>query len=400
MTMENPMQKMMGVPDYQHSATRDGAVVAPELEVKMVTKRFGGFAAVDAVSLRLMKGEFLSLLGPSGCGKTTTLRMIAGFVIPDQGTILLRGRNITEDPPYRRDVGLLFQNYALFPHMTIFDNVSFGPRMRRESKPAIRDRVRWALDLVRLSGFDDRRPHELSGGQQQRVAVARVLAAGASILLLDEPFSNLDAKLRLHMQEDLRELQLRLGIATVHVTHDQEEAMMMSDRVIIMNSGRIEQEGTPEQVYRMPSSAFVAEFMGRCNKLSGPLVAANADGLPLGIDLGPAGRLSVPSLHSAAHEGNMMGTVFVRPEHVVLAPSGTFKDRNNILRGEVHRSIYLGAKSLVHVRLDNGNDLLVEASNLPDQSVLHPPGLRVDAYVAPGAITLLPDRTPEDSLRA
>jgi ABC-type Fe3+/spermidine/putrescine transport system ATPase subunit len=241
----------------------------PELEVTEVSKSFAGVPAVDGVSFLLRKGQFLSLLGPSGCGKTTTLRMIAGFITPDVGSIRLRGKDITGDPPYRRDVGLLFQSYALFPHMSVFDNVAFGPKMRGTPKPEVREKVRWALNLVRLIGFDERKPHELSGGQQQRVAVARVLAAGASILLLDEPFSNLDAKLRKHMQEDLRELQLRLGIATIHVTHDQDEAMSMSDRVIIMNAGRIEQEGTTGEIYLAPRSTFVAEFMGRCNIFAG-----------------------------------------------------------------------------------------------------------------------------------
>jgi ABC-type Fe3+/spermidine/putrescine transport system ATPase subunit len=238
------------------------------LKVEGLTKRYGSAVAVDAVSFSLQKGEFLCLLGPSGCGKTTTLRMIAGFVIPDTGSIHLHDRDIANDAPYRRDVGLLFQSYALFPHMTVLDNVSFGPRMRGANRKDVREKAKWALDLVRLQDFGERKPSELSGGQQQRVAVARVLAAGASILLLDEPFSNLDAKLRKHMQEELRELQLRLGIGTIHVTHDQEEAMLMSDRVIIMDGGRIEQAGPAREIYQEPRTAFVADFMGRTNMLA------------------------------------------------------------------------------------------------------------------------------------
>ena len=240
----------------------------PELEVRGLSKSFNGTAAVSDVSFVLGKGEFLSLLGPSGCGKTTILRMLAGFVAPDGGIVTLRNSDITLRPPYQRDVGLLFQNYALFPHMTVSENVGFGPRMRGMPSAKRAERVQWALDLVRLSGYGERKPSELSGGQQQRVAVARVLAAGASVLLLDEPFSNLDAKLRLHMQDELKELQLRLKIPTIHVTHDQEEAMSLSDRLIIMNAGRIEQNDRPEAVYRSPANKFVAEFMGSCTWLS------------------------------------------------------------------------------------------------------------------------------------
>src|SRR4051794_31890409 len=204
----------------------------PELELQGLTKRFGSTVAVSGVSLSVHQGEFVSLLGPSGCGKTTTLRMIAGFLLPDEGRVKLRGRDITDAPPYRRDVGLLFQNYALFPHMTVRGNVGFGPRMRGQSRREIAERLRWALDLVQLTGLEGRRPSELSGGQQQRVAIPGVLAAGPWVLLLDEPFSNLDARLRTRMQEEVRELQLRLGMATVHVTHDQDEAMAMSDRIV------------------------------------------------------------------------------------------------------------------------------------------------------------------------
>ena len=356
---------------------------APELEIEALTKRFGDVVAVDRVSLAVAPREFVSLLGPSGCGKTTTLRMIAGFLLPDEGTVRLRGRDITEAPPYRRDVGLLFQNYALFPHMTVRGNVGFGPRMRRQRKREIAERVRWALDLVQLSGMEERRPSELSGGQQQRVAIARVLAAGASILLLDEPFSNLDARLRTRMQEEVRELQLRLGMATVHVTHDQDEAMAMSDRIVIMNAGRVEQIGTPEAVYAAPETVFVAEFMGRCNRLEGTLARV---GTGWALELGAAGSIAI-----APPPGAEVGTqrrVFVRPEHIQLLPAGSDAD-GRVLRGEVERVVYLGARSAAYVRLEGGVKLLVHLPNRPGEGDWRPSG-QVDLIALPGGVMTLP----------
>src|SRR5579884_4039798 len=298
----------------------------PELRLEHVTKRFGSTAAVQDVSFCLWPGEFLSLLGPSGCGKTTTLRMIAGFVVPDAGRILCRGQDITDEPPYRRDVGLVFQNYALFPHMTVAENVAFGLKMRGAARSVTRDRVQWALELVRMPQYGTRRPHELSGGQQQRVAVARVLAAGASLLLFDEPFSNLDAKLRKAMQVELRELQQRLGIATIHVTHDQQEAMSMSDRLIVMNSGQIEQEGTPEEIYRHPRSAFVAEFMGECN----------------------------------------------------------------LLAGTVRRRVYLGPVTVLYVSLNDDTDVLVQCTNSLNGASGYGPDARVQLHLPPPSVRLMP----------
>jgi ABC-type Fe3+/spermidine/putrescine transport system ATPase subunit len=358
-----------------------------ELVLDGVSKRFGAATAVDRLSLTLAPGEFLSLLGPSGCGKTTSLRMMAGFVLPDEGRIWLRGRDVTDTPPYHRDVGLLFQSYALFPHMTVFDNIAFGPRMRREGKARVRERVGWALDLVRLPGFETRHPRELSGGQQQRVAVARVLAAGASVLLLDEPFSNLDAKLRKAMQEDLRELQQRLGIATIHVTHDQEEAMSMSDRLIIMNGGRLEQEGTPETVYRAPASRFVAEFMGRCNRLTGRLTT---EGGPPGmavLELAGVGRLALPWRGPAAPSA----TVFVRPEHIAAAAAGGFGDRANVLPGELRRRVFLGSLSILHVTLADGRELVLQEPSLADGGSGPALGTRLDLHLPPAALKPLPE---------
>ena len=358
---------------------------APELELAGLAKSFGETVAVAGVSLAVAPGEFVSLLGPSGCGKTTTLRMIAGFLLPDAGRVKLRGRDITRAPPYGRDVGLLFQNYALFPHMTVRGNVGFGPRMRGQSRREIAERIRWALDLVQLGGLEDRRPVELSGGQQQRVAIARVLAAGASVLLLDEPFSNLDARLRTRMQEEVRELQLRLGMATVHVTHDQDEAMAMSDRIVIMNAGRVEQIGTPEAVYGAPDTVFVAEFMGRCNRLEGTL---GRDGGGWTLNLGAAGRIALDRVLPTARPGERC-LVFVRPEHVQLVPAGQLPERDRVLHGEVERVVYLGPRSAAYVVLEGHAPLLVHLANAPGSEGYWHPGGCVDLLPLPGAVMML-----------
>jgi ABC-type Fe3+/spermidine/putrescine transport system ATPase subunit len=341
-----------------------GEAPVPELELDAVVKRFGDTLAVDRVSLRVWPGEFLSLLGPSGCGKTTTLRMVAGFATPDSGRILHRGADITRVPPYHRDVGLVFQSYALFPHMTVAQNVAFGLRMRRASRAVIRERVQWALDLVRLTKLDGRRPHELSGGQQQRVAVARVLAAGASMLLLDEPFSNLDAKLRKAMQMELRELQQSLRMATIHVTHDQEEAMTMSDRLVIMNQGAVEQDGTPETIYREPVSAFVADFVGRCNMIPGRV--AGVDGGSVTLELDGGDRLQVPWKRREPLPERVVA--FVRPEHVRVTPAGAAPPRPNTLAGRVRRRIYQGSIVTLHVALRGGTEVLAELSTATEEA--------------------------------
>ena len=232
------------------------------LELNHLTKRFGAFTAVNGLELQAADGEMIALLGGSGCGKTTTLRMIAGFLDPDAGTILVNGRDVSKIPPYKRNIGIFFQNYALFPHMTVFENVAFGLKLQKLKKPEIEKRVKDILELVKLVGFDRRYPRELSGGQQQRVALARALVTRPSILLLDEPLSNLDAKLRTEMQVEIKRIQKELSITTIIVTHDHEEAVSLADRVIVMHEGRILQIGTPEEVFDRPNSPFVADFMG------------------------------------------------------------------------------------------------------------------------------------------
>jgi ABC-type Fe3+/spermidine/putrescine transport system ATPase subunit len=243
--------------------------VEPDLQLTGLTAGYGGATVLQVDELSIRNGEFLSILGPSGCGKTTLLNCLAGFVTPTAGTIELGGADLTRVPPHRRGLGLVFQNYALFPHMSVADNVAYGLKVRGTPKAERKERVTEVLRLVDLADFAGRRPKQLSGGQQQRVAVARALATEPSVLLLDEPLSNLDAKLRREMRTELRALQQRLGITAVFVTHDQEEAMSMSDRIAVMNAGRIEQLGSPEEVYHRPATRFVAEFVGAANVVAG-----------------------------------------------------------------------------------------------------------------------------------
>jgi len=243
------------------------------VELRNVTKRFGDFTAVDRIDLTIKAGEFLTLLGPSGCGKTTVLRMLSGFETPSEGSVWLAGANVTHLPPYRRDVNQVFQSYALFPHLTVQDNISFGLRMRKLSKAEIAERVRNVIELVSLSGMEKRKPSQLSGGQRQRVALARAIVCQPKVLLLDEPLSALDAKLRHAMQMELKRLQKKLGITFVFVTHDQEEALTMSDRIAVVNKGRIEQVGDCANIYHAPRTSFVANFIGQANIIAAKVAA-------------------------------------------------------------------------------------------------------------------------------
>ena len=239
------------------------------LELQGLTKRFGEFTAVDSMNLKAAEGEMIALLGGSGCGKTTTLRMIAGFTEPTAGQILVDGKNVSTIPPYRRNIGIFFQNYALFPHMTVFENVAFGLKLQKLPKNEIRERVEHMLALVKLTGMDKRYPRQLSGGQQQRVAIARALVNRPKVLLLDEPLAALDLKLRKDMQIELKRIQQQVGITFIYVTHDQEEALTMSDTIVVMDKGSIQQIGTPEDIYNEPKNAFVADFIGESNIIDG-----------------------------------------------------------------------------------------------------------------------------------
>ena len=324
-----------------------------EVEAHNVTRRFGEVTAVDAVSLTVVGGEFLTLLGPSGCGKTTLLRMIAGFELPDSGHIILGGRDVTHLPPHQRDVTTVFQQYALFPHLNVFANVAFGLRRRHVAADEITRRVESALEMVRLGGLRERHPSELSGGQQQRVALARALVVEPRVLLLDEPLAALDLKLRKQMQIELKGLQRRLGISFIYVTHDQEEALTMSDRIVVMNAGRIEQVGRAEEIYERPQTEFVAGFIGVSNILEGTVEEVT----------GKVSTVSLGSVRIAARaDGASPGErvrVLIRPEKISLAAEAA----PGSLSGRIEVAVYLGESIQWRVAIENGQTLTVLEQN-------------------------------------
>ncbi len=313
-----------------------------ELEVREITKNYGAGVTIGPISFAVRAGEFLSLLGPSGCGKTTTLRCIAGFETPTTGEIHLRGRRIDLEPPNRRDIGLVFQSYALFPHLTVFDNIAFGLRLRRVPKAEQQERVTRMLNMVDLPHVATRYPTQLSGGQQQRVAIARSLVLEPRLLLFDEPLSNLDFKLRVTMRQELRNLQRRLGKTSIYVTHDQGEALALSDRIIVLSHGRIEQIGTPEEIYEKPASAFVADFIGNSNLIKGEIVEASGTGAVVRSEHGLL--LHVPTRPPT---GAAAVTLVLRPEKVRLLRSASTAP--NVFSARVEDVTYLGQDT--HVRL-------------------------------------------------
>jgi spermidine/putrescine ABC transporter ATP-binding subunit len=324
------------------------------IELRGVTTRYGPVLANDRLDLVVQRGELLTLLGPSGCGKTTALRTLTGHVRPDEGRVLIDGRDVTELPTHRRELGMVFQNFALFPHMTVRDNVGF-PLMVRGVPVAERvTRVAEALRLVRLEGHADKQPRQLSGGQQQRVGLARALVYRPKVLLLDEPLSNLDAKLREEMRFEIRDVVTRLGITAVYVTHDQEEALALSDRIAIMHRGRIEQLGTPEDIYARPASRFVAEFVGLSSFLEGLVEAITEDGMSVAVG---GGRVTVPALPGATAGRRVL--LFVRPNEVELLPAAA-PDAPGVLRATVEAATYLGDRMDYRLRLVGGPVLRVQ----------------------------------------
>jgi spermidine/putrescine transport system ATP-binding protein len=333
---------------------------AHDVELQNVTKKFANTLAVKNVSLEIRAGEFMTLLGPSGCGKTTLLRMIAGFEIPDSGRVLLGGADVTNIPPYRRDVTTVFQQYALFPHMDVFSNVAFGLQRRRLEREDIKKRVVDALEMVRLEGMEQRKPNELSGGQQQRVALARALVLEPKVLLLDEPLAALDLKLRKQMQYELKNLQRRLGISFVFVTHDQEEALTMSDRVVVMNVGHIEQLGYPQEIYERPRTEFVAGFIGDSNILDAMVESSASD-------------VSILKINDASFsvQGNGVKAgdrvrVMIRPEKIKILANG----ENGLLQGKIDSAMYLGEATQWKILADGGQSLTVlEQNNEPPRAV-------------------------------
>jgi len=328
----------------------------PHVRLVGVTKRLGTHLAVDGISLDVAEGTFMTLLGPSGCGKTTTLRMIAGFYSPDRGEIRIRDRVINDIPPHRRNTAMVFQEYALFPHMTVTENVGYGLRMRRVPRPEARRRVALVMELVGLSGQERKFPHQLSGGQQQRVALARALIVEPEVLLLDEPLSNLDAKLRVRVRTEIRQLQQRLGKTTLYVTHDQEEALAISDQIGVMHNGRILQVGTPAEIYFYPANRFVADFVGLANFIEGEVVDAhhiNVNGLVVTV-AGPVGD-----------RGRV--TLVVRPEMVRLLPAGAAEQP--ALRGRIANTAFLGSLTRYWVTA-NESEWIVDVP-APGHETLH-----------------------------
>ena len=330
------------------------------IELRGLTKRYGEETVVNAIATTIAPGEFFSLLGPSGSGKTTTLMMVAGFVHPDDGAILLDGENIASVPPQKRGFGMVFQNYAIFPHLNVFENIAFPLRARHWSKAAVVERVTWALDLVRLGQFADRYARQLSGGQQQRVALARAIVFHPSVVLMDEPLGALDKNLRFEMQVEIKEIQQRLGMTVLYVTHDQEEAMSMSDRIAILNRGRIDQVGPPGEVYERPANPFVGRFLGEANLIEGLVAAKTGDVLRLAL---PSGQeLRAPPSNSCR---NGRGMMFIRPERVEIAP-GTHVAANpcgNVLAGRVRRCSFLGNILRYAVDVDGASPITVDLQN-------------------------------------
>jgi spermidine/putrescine transport system ATP-binding protein len=323
------------------------------LEIKNVTRRFGDFTAVDGVSLGIEAGEFFTLLGPSGCGKTTLLRMIAGFDLPDEGTILLDGTDLADRPPESRPVRTVFQSYALFPHMTVERNVAFPLEMAKTPSREIPAKVAAALEDVRLQGFGRRYPHELSGGQKQRVAIARALVTHPTVLLLDEPLAALDAKLREEMQIELINLQKEVGITFVYVTHDQTEALALSHRIAVMNRARVEQVDEPAKIYGFPSTRFVADFIGHCNLLSGP-VHERVNGV-VALDVPGLGTVRVAA--ASTLPPGRPGTIALRPEKIRIEAAAPAHTPDNHCRGTVSDLLYMGDVTVYKVDTPGGQKI-------------------------------------------
>lgn len=322
----------------------------PAVELTDIVKRFGAFTAVHRMSLSIPEGSFVTLLGPSGCGKTTTLRMVAGLLDPTEGEIGIKGRRVNETPIHKRNLGLVFQNYALFPHKTVYDNVAFGLRYRDVPRKDIKRRVTEALELVQLPDLGERHPRQPSGGQQQRIALARAIVIQPDVLLLDEPLSALDANLREDMRVELKRIQHQLGITTLFVTHDQSEALAMSDSIVVMSAGVVEQVGAPEDVYNKPASEFVARFLGASNLIDARTTQIDAD--VASVEVGDFGVVRVPFDRAAGARAGAAGKLVIRAEHLALKPPGAPVESDSIkVDGRVETVDYQGQAVRYFVRI-------------------------------------------------
>jgi len=352
------------------------------IQLDHVRKSFGDFVAVEHADFGIRQGEFFAMLGPSGCGKTTTLKMIAGFEQPTSGKVLLNGADVSRVPPYKRNVNTVFQQYALFPHMTVADNVRFGPKSKKVPKSEYEPNVAQMLEVVRLGEFADRRPSQLSGGQQQRVALARALVNFPSALLLDEPLAALDLKLREAMQFELKRIQREVGITFVFVTHDQGEALTMSDRIAVMSDGRVEQIGTPEEIYNSPASLFVAGFIGSANLLPGEVVGADGGDTVVALTAGHTVRARTDLDRPAGTPVSVM----LRPER--LTASATARDDGRSIEGTVADVVFQGATARIVVRLKDDSEVIASVVTGTDLPFLMP-GNTVHLTWDPGSAFLL-----------
>ena len=341
----------------------------------------GEVRAVNGMNLEIQQGEFVTLLGPSGCGKTTTLRLIAGFEFPTSGRILLDGKTLNDVPPNKRPMAMVFQNYALFPHMSVFDNIAYGLKVKRQSADLVRENVEIVMQLMNLVGMGDRMPHQLSGGQQQRVALARALVMQPRVLLFDEPLSNLDAKLREQMRVEIRRLQQRLGITTIYVTHDQAEAMSLSDRIVVIRDGQIRQVGTPSEIYQHPVSLFVADFIGRANFIESSIQSCTEGQLTLELFKQP---LTLPTPQKEFSAGD--------PVYLVIRPEAVLVNRQEgHYAGEVKQAVYLG--STVEYEVETHDQFIAVVVYNPQEGDIFEEGSRVFLDLPRDAFHVLPRQT-------
>jgi putrescine transport system ATP-binding protein len=377
---------VQALPSADAPAPENSGADAPLLRIASVSKRFGGVVAVNNLSLDIRSGEFFALLGPSGCGKSTLLRMLAGFETPDAGRILLDGTDIAPVPPHQRPINMMFQSYALFPHLSVAGNIAFGLKRAGMSRADIRARVDEMLALVQLEGLENRRPDQLSGGQRQRVALARSLALRPRMLLLDEPLAALDRKLRESTQAELLELQRKLGTTFIIVTHDQDEAMTVADRIGVMDKGRLVQVGSPRELYESPNSVWVATFVGDMNFIEGLVVSQKGNLLTLRTE--EAGTIIVTS--SVKPVAGMTIPLAIRPEKIRISSETASSELANALRGEIVDINYLGDSSVYYVKVASGSVMKVTAANIVrSETGFFAPGQKVSLSFSPDACIVL-----------